>query len=82
MTPCLPIVCKRGKRQSGEIVGKVSSVLGISVDQFYSPSRNRRGALGRAVAGYLARRLGGHQIKRVAEHFDRDPVVISQFNYA
>jgi len=30
------------------------------------------------VAGYLARKLGGYHIKALAEHFNRDPVVMSQ----
>jgi hypothetical protein len=34
--------------------------------------------LGRAVVGYVGRKLGGHQIRRIAEHFKRDPVVMSQ----
>jgi len=61
----------------GEIVSEVSSSLNISTDLFYSPTRNRQGALGRSIVGYLGRKLGGHQIKRIAEHFNRDPVVIS-----
>jgi hypothetical protein len=28
--------------------------------------------------GYVARKLGGHKFKSIAEHFNRDPVVISQ----
>jgi REP element-mobilizing transposase RayT len=62
----------------GEIVSEVSSVLGISRDLFHSQNRNRQGALGRSVVGYLARKLGGHKVKGIAEHFSRDPVVISQ----
>ncbi len=30
------------------------------------------------MAGYLARKLGGYHIKALAEHFNRDPVVMSQ----
>jgi len=62
----------------GEIVSKVSSDLKISTNLFYSFTRNRQGALGRAVVGYIGRKLGSYQIKRIAEHFNRDPVVISQ----
>ena len=62
----------------GEIVSGVSSALNISADLSYSPTRNRQGALGRAVAGYLGRKLGGYQVKVIAAHFNRDPVVISQ----
>jgi len=61
-----------------EIVESVASVLLIPRELFYTLSRNRQGAWGRAAAGYLARKLAGYQIKAVAEHFDRDPVVISQ----
>ncbi len=62
----------------GEIVSEVSSVLNISTDLFYSPNRNRHGAWGRVMVGYLVRKLGGHKIKVVAQHFNRDPVVIGQ----
>lgn len=61
-----------------EIVSKTSSTLKIPVEIFYTSSRNRQGALGRSVAAYLARKLRGIRIKSVADHFDRDPVVISQ----
>ena len=36
------------------------------------------GALGRGVVGHIGRKLGGHTIKAVAEHFNRDPVAITQ----
>ncbi len=36
------------------------------------------GALGRGVVGLIGRKLGGHTIKAVAEHFNRDPVAITQ----
>jgi REP element-mobilizing transposase RayT len=62
----------------GEIVNKVSAILGIPAGLFYTPSRSREGALGRAIAGYMARKLSGCQMKRVGEHFSRDPAVISQ----
>ena len=61
-----------------EIVSTVSSVLEISSDLIYSGSRNRQGALGRAVVGYVGRRLAGHRVKAVAVHFHRDPVAITQ----
>jgi putative transposase len=61
-----------------EIVSAVSSVLEISPDLIYSGSRNRQGALGRAVVGYVGRRLAGHRVKAVAVHFHRDPVAITQ----
>ncbi len=62
----------------GQIVSEVSSALHLPADLFYTLSRNRQGALGRAVTGYVGRKLGGYQIKATAAHFHRDPVVISQ----
>jgi len=61
-----------------EITSKAGSVLDIPTDLFYSVSRNRQGAWGRSVAGYLARKLAGCQVRTIAEHFSRDPAVISQ----
>ena len=61
-----------------EIVSEVSCVLGIPSDLIYSESRNRQGALGRAVVGYVGRKLVGHRMKAVSEHFHRDPVAIIQ----
>jgi len=62
----------------GQIASEVSSALHLPTDLLHSLSRNRQGALGRAVTGYVGRKLGGHQIKAIAAHFHRDPVVISQ----
>jgi chromosomal replication initiation ATPase DnaA len=61
-----------------EIVAGVVSGLGISKESIYSENRNREGSFGRGIVGYLARRLTGHSLKSVAEHFGRDPVAISQ----
>ena len=44
----------------------------------YSNTRNRPGALGRAVVGYLGKQLANLPFKSTAEHFNRDPVVISK----
>jgi hypothetical protein len=61
-----------------EIVSAVSSVLTIPRELLYSRSRNRQGAWGRSVTGYVARRLSNYQIKTIAEHFGRDPAGISR----
>ncbi len=61
-----------------EIVSKVSSVLNISKDLFYSTTRNHQGSLGRAVVAYFGKELGGHCFKEISDHFHRDPVVMSQ----
>ena len=61
-----------------EIVSEVCSVLKIPTESIYSSNRNRMGTLGRAVVGRMGRKLGGHYVKAVAEHFNRDPVAITQ----
>jgi hypothetical protein len=61
-----------------EIVAGVVSGLGIAKELIYSENRNREGSFARGVVGYLARHLTRHSLKSVAEHFRRDPVVISQ----
>ena len=61
-----------------DIVFSTSRALKIPADLFYSPSRNHQGAWGRSVAGYLARKLCDCRVSAVAEHFRRDPAVISQ----
>ena len=56
----------------------MSLIFNISEDLLYSSTRNRRGALGRSVIGYLAKGLANHPLKETADHFNRDPVVISK----
>ena len=45
---------------------------------YSSNTRNRPGALGRAVVGYLGKELANLPFKATAGHFNRDPVVISK----
>lgn len=61
-----------------EIVSEVCLVLKIPTESIYSSNRNRMGTLGRAVVGRMGRKLGGHYVKAVAEHLNRDPVAITQ----
>ena len=61
-----------------ELIDSVSNALNISEDLFYSNTRNRPGALGRAVVGYLGKELANLPFKASAGHFNRDPVVISK----
>jgi chromosomal replication initiation ATPase DnaA len=61
-----------------EIIIQVTEVFKIPQDLMYGPSRGRQGALGRALVAFLGRKLGGYKIKTIADHFRRDPVVISQ----
>lgn len=61
-----------------EIVSAVKYTLGIAKYIFYSFTRSRQGAWGRAVVAFLGKKWGGYQLKRFAEHFKRDPVVMSK----
>ena len=61
-----------------ELVSCVSSAFELPEEILCSSSRNRRGALGRAVVAYLGRELGRYRLKDIAEHFKRDPAAISQ----
>lgn len=61
-----------------EIVSGVASKLAITNESMHSKNRNREGALGRGIVGYLAGELTSHSLKSVADHFARDPVVICQ----
>ena len=61
-----------------EIVLEVSNTAGITEDKLYSLTRARRGAYGRSLVAYLARKVSGCLVKDIAEHFRREPVTISQ----
>ena len=61
-----------------ELIDSVGIALKISEDLLYSNTRNRPGALGRAVVGYLGKALTNLPFKVTAGHFNRDPVVISK----
>jgi chromosomal replication initiation ATPase DnaA len=49
----------------------------IPRDQVYSLTRGRKGALGRNLAAYLARKLAGFRVIEVARHFHREPMTLS-----
>jgi len=61
-----------------DIVSEVSSAFNISKELFYGTTRNRQGSLGRAVVGYLGKQLASYSFKEISEHFNRDPVLMSQ----
>ncbi len=61
-----------------EMVEVVGSAFGIEKGRFYSLSRNREGARGRAVVANLGRKLAKYRVKELADYFRRDSVVISQ----
>jgi REP element-mobilizing transposase RayT len=61
-----------------ELVAHVGSVFDISVETICSMSRNREGAWGRGMVGYVGRRFCGYSNKSFAEYFHRDPVAVSR----
>ena len=61
-----------------DIAKEVVNHMAIGVDRMYSLSRDRRGAYGRAIVGYLARKLTGSLVKDIARHFQREPMTISE----
>jgi chromosomal replication initiation ATPase DnaA len=61
-----------------ELVGRVSTNFGIPVETVCSMSRNREGAWGRGIVGYLGKRLSDYSNKSLAEYFHRDPVAMSR----
>jgi len=61
-----------------DIAKEVVNHMAIGRDRMYSLSRDRRGAYGRAIVGYLARKLTGSLVKDIARHFQREPMTISE----
>jgi REP element-mobilizing transposase RayT len=61
-----------------DIVKEVVNHMAIGRDRMYSLTRDRRGAYGRAIVGYLARKLTGSLVKDIARHFQREPMTISE----
>lgn len=68
---------KRHKIDLEYLASAVSGVLALDRLVLYSATRNRKGALGRAVVGYLGRRHCGYENKVVAAHFNMDPSALS-----
>jgi hypothetical protein len=57
---------------------ETSIAMGITRDKLYSTTRDREGARGRGIVGYLARRISAYGVKEVADHFGRSPETISE----
>jgi REP element-mobilizing transposase RayT len=68
---------KRHKIGLEYLASAASEVLALDRPVLYSATRNRKGALGRAVVGYIGRRLCGYENKAVAAHFNMDPSALS-----
>jgi len=60
-----------------KIAGEVIRGEGIPRDRLYSLTCDRRGAYGRNLVAYLARKLAGFKVKDIAQHFKREPMTIS-----
>ena len=61
-----------------ELVVHVSSAFGMPMQIVCSMTRNREGAWGRAIVGYMGKKLCGYSIRSLAEYFHRDPVAMSR----
>jgi putative transposase len=61
-----------------ELVVQVSSAFGMPMETVCSMTRNREGAWGRGIVGYMGKKLCGYSVKSLAEYFQRDPVAISR----
>ena len=59
------------------IVGEVIRGAAIPRDRLYSLTRDRQGAYGRNLVAHLARKLAGYRVKKIAQHFQREPMTIS-----
>jgi len=59
----------------------VAGITGIGIeipqDRLYSLTRDRRGALGRNLVAYLARKLTGTRVKEIARYFNREAMTMS-----
>jgi chromosomal replication initiation ATPase DnaA len=60
-----------------EIVMKVGERMAVPWERMHSLTRERRGAYGRGVVGYLGRKLAGLQVKEIARYFHREPMTVS-----
>lgn len=59
-----------------EIGREVMRQMEISQDRLYSLTRDRRGALGRNLVAYLARKLTGTRVKEIARYFNRESMTM------
>ena len=61
-----------------DMVDGVEMGLGIPVSVIRGMSRNRIGASGRSIVGYLGRNLAASPLNSIADYFRRDPVSLCQ----
>lgn len=53
-------------------------VSSLPVETICSMTRNRQGASGRGVIGYMGKKLCGYLIRSLADYYHRDSVTMSQ----
>ena len=58
----------------GDIVDGIEMCLGMPASVIRGMSRNRKGASGRSIVGYLGRKLASYPLSSIADYFRRDPV--------
>jgi len=61
-----------------DISMEVANKMALPRDRLYSLTRDRMGAYGRGIVAYLARKLTGSLVKNIAQHFQREPMTISE----
>jgi len=61
-----------------DIAMEVVNNMAIARDRLYSLTRERKGDYGRSIVAYLARKLTGSLVKDIAQHFQREPMTISE----
>jgi putative transposase len=57
---------------------EVSRTMGIREDKLHAATRDREGARGKGLVGYLARTISGYMVKEIADYFRRSPVTIGE----
>jgi putative transposase len=62
-----------------EVISEGTSItMGVAREKLYSMTRDREGARGRGIVGYLARKVSGYRLREIADHFGRGLVTISE----
>jgi hypothetical protein len=52
-------------------------LVGMNERQSLKADATERGALGRAVVGYIGRKFCGYENRAIADHFKREPAALS-----
>jgi REP element-mobilizing transposase RayT len=57
---------------------EVIKTTGIRGDKLHSMTRDRQGAYGRGLVGYMAKRISDYRVKEIADYFRRSSVAIGE----